>query len=303
MIVHGLDLRHLEIFARVVQEGGITQAAKSLGLTQPTVSGHIRSLEGEAGAVLLHRGGGRAKPTAAGELLWRFARQICEQKAQAQLELDRFLGLHQGELRVGASTTPATYYLPPFLSRFAQAHPAIEIVLTVGDTREILEALDLGKIELALVGDEVDPDRYRTQRVATDEIVLTVGRDHPWFARSSVSLLDLKQTALVLREEGSATLSSMEHALAAVGQKLGRDVKVALRLPTNEAIREAVARSTCAAFLPKVCIAGRDSDLKALTIKDLKIERPFATVLSLSREPGPAAHTLLAMIGTAALPK
>jgi DNA-binding transcriptional LysR family regulator len=45
MIVHGLDLRHLEIFAHVVRAGGMTQAAKALGLTQPTVSGHIRSLE------------------------------------------------------------------------------------------------------------------------------------------------------------------------------------------------------------------------------------------------------------------
>lgn len=296
MITHGLDLRHLEIFARVVQEGGITQAAKSLGLTQPTVSGHIRSLEGEAGAVLLHRGGGRAKPTAAGELLWRYARQICEQKAQAQLELDRFLGLHQGELRVGASTTPATYYLPPFLARFARQHPAIAIELTVGDTREILDALDLGKVEFALVGDEVDPDRYRAKRVASDEIVLVVGRDHPWFARASIELADLKQSALVLRGEGSATLSSMEHALAEAGLKLGRDVKVALRLPTNEAIREAVARGDCAAFLPRACIAGRTADLKAVPITGVKIERPFSTVLSLSREPGPSAHALIAML-------
>ncbi len=296
MITHGLDLRHLEIFARVVQEGGITQAAKSLGLTQPTVSGHIRSLESEAGAVLLHRGGGRAKPTAAGELLWRYARQICEQKAQAQVELDRFLGLRQGELRIGASTTPATYYLPPFLARFAQQHPAIAIELTVGDTREILDALDLGKIEFALVGDEVDPDRYRAERVATDEIVLAVGRDHPWFARGSIEPAELKESALVLREEGSATLSAMEHALSAAGIKLGRDVKVALRLPTNEAIREAVARGDCAAFLPRACIAGRASDLKPIALAGLKIERPFSTVLSLSREPGPAARTLLALL-------
>jgi DNA-binding transcriptional ArsR family regulator len=57
MTVQGLDLRHLEIFARVVREGGITPAARSLGLTQPTVSGHIQSLEKDAGVILLHRGG------------------------------------------------------------------------------------------------------------------------------------------------------------------------------------------------------------------------------------------------------
>lgn len=297
MIVQGLDLRHLEIFARVVQEGGITQAAKSLGLTQPTVSGHIRSLEGEAGAVLLHRGGGRAKPTAAGDLLWRYARQVCELKAQAQLELERFLGLHQGDLRVGASTTPATYYLPPILARFAQQHPAIRVDLTVGDTREILEALELGRIELAIVGDEVDTDRYRAKKVGTDVITLAVGRSHPWYSKKSVTVADLRHTTLLVRGDGSATLSSVEQALSKEGLKLGRDVKIALRLPTNEAIREAVAHSDAAAFLPKACLAGRDSELKAIEVGGLKIERDFTAVLSLSREPGPAAKTLLASLG------
>jgi DNA-binding transcriptional LysR family regulator len=299
VIGSGLDLRHLEIFARVVQEGGITQAAKSLGLTQPTVSGHIRSLETEAGAVLLHRGGGRAKPTAAGELLWRYARQICEQKAQAQAELDRFLGLHQGDLKIGASTTPATYFLPPFLATFARAHPAIRVELLIGDSREILEAVELGKVELAVVGDDVDPDRYRAVKVATDRIVLAVGRAHPWFARATVKLAELAGQALVVRGEGSATLSTVDHALEAAGLKFGRDLKVALRLPTNEAIREAVARGDAAAFLPLCCLAGRDRELKALEVTGLAVQRAFTAVQALSREPGPAARELLAQWTTA----
>jgi len=299
VIGSGLDLRHLEIFARVVQEGGITQAAKSLGLTQPTVSGHIRSLETEAGAVLLHRGGGRARPTAAGDLLWRYARQICEQKAQAQTELERFLGLHQGDLTIGASTTPATYFLPPFLAAFARAQPAIRVELQVGDSREILDAVDHGKVELGIIGDEVDPERYRATRVAVDRIVLAVGKAHPWFARSTVKLAELGGQTLVIRGEGSATLSTVDQALASAGLKVGRDLKVALRLPTNEAIREAVARGDAAAFLPQCCIAGREQDLKALEVAGLSVERPFTAVQSLSREIGPSARQLLAMLESA----
>lgn len=297
MIQNGLDLRHLEIFARVVQEGGITQAAKSLGLTQPTVSGHIRSLESEAGAVLLHRGGGRARPTAAGELLHRYAKVICEQKALAHAELERFLGLHQGDLRLGASTTPATYFLPPHLARFAAEHPAIRIELTVADTRDVLDALDLGKVEVALVGEEVDPDRYRTQRVATDRIVLVVGRHHAWAKRTKVAPADLRDAGLVVRGDGSATLATVDHALADAGVKLGGDARIVLRLPTNEAIREAVASGAGVAFLPAACLAGRETDLKVLEVEGVRIERPFVVVQSLSREPGPAARRLLALFG------
>ncbi len=297
MIVHGLDLRHLEIFGRVVQEGGITQAARSLGLTQPTVSGHIHSLEEEIGTVLFHRGGGRARPTAAGEMLNQFAARICTLKAEALVELEKFLGLRQGELRIGASTTPATYYLPPHLARFSAKHPAIKVELTVGDTRAILAALEEGRIEMALVGDEVDGDRYRARKVASDPIALTVGRSHPWFSRSKVKLEELRGQPLIVRGEGSATLSSVVHLLAEKGLRIGQEIPIALRLPTNEAIREAVAHSETAAFLPRACLAGREGELRPLELEELSIERPFMLVLSLSREPGPAAKMLMKMFG------
>jgi DNA-binding transcriptional LysR family regulator len=296
MIVHGLDLRHLEIFARVVKEGGITQAARSLGLTQPTVSGHMRSLEEETGTVLLHRGGGRARPTAAGELLQRYASQICALKADALVELERFLGLRQGEMRLGASTTPATWFLPPHLTRFHQLHPAVRVEVVVGDTKEILSALEEGRIEAAIVGAEVDEERYQARRLATDPIVLTVGKSHPWASRPRVKLEELRGQPMIVREDGSATHSSVEQLLAAKGLHMGQEIPIALRLTSNEAIREAIAQGGLAAFLPRACLVGRTGDLKAIEIEGLKIERPFMLVLSLSREPGPSAKAFLKML-------
>jgi DNA-binding transcriptional LysR family regulator len=296
MIVHGLDLRHLEIFAEVVKEGGITQAARTFGLTQPTVSGHMRSLEEEAKTILLHRGGGRARPTAAGELLHRYAKQICALKAEAQVELEKFLGLRLGDLKVGASTTPATYFLPAYLARFAEAHPKIQVELTVGDTREILEAVEEGRVDLGIVGDEVDEGRFRARKLANDRIVLTVGKAHPWFTKSGsskIKLEELRGQPIITRPEGSATLSFVEQRLAEKGLRIGEEIPIALRLPTNEAIREAVARSKAVAFLPRTSLIGRESEIKALELDGLAIERPFMSVLSLSREPSPSAKALL----------
>src|SRR5262245_12535052 len=296
MVVQGLDLRHLEIFARVVQEGGITPAAKSLGLTQPTVSGHIQTLEREAGVTLLHRGGGRARPTAAGEVLYEFAKVICDQKAKAQAALERLLGLRTGDLVIGASTTPATYFLPDPLVRFREQHPSLHVELVVGDTREILSALDDGKIEIAVVGEEVDAERYRTRRLADDEIVLVVGPLHPWARRSEVDVKDLAGQRLVVRGEGSATLATVDEKLAALGMKIGREVPVVLRLPTNEAIREAVVRGKSAAFLPRAVIAGRERELHPIKVKGVTIARPFTAAQSLSREPSPAATAFLELL-------
>jgi len=296
MMVQGLDLRHLEIFARVVQEGGITPAAKSLGLTQPTVSGHIQTLEKEAGVVLLHRGGGRARPTAAGELLYDFAKGICDAKQKAQGALEKLLGLRTGELRIGASSTPATYYLPEKLVRFREEHPSLAVELEIGDTREILARLDDGRVEIAIVGEAIDPERYRIRHLAEDEIVLVVGRAHPWFTRSQVELKELAGQRLVIREEGSATLGSADGKLAELGLHVGREIPVVLRLPANEAIREAVARGKVVAFLPRSCIAGREKELHAIAVRGVSIVRPFVAAQSLSREPSPAATSFLALL-------
>jgi DNA-binding transcriptional LysR family regulator len=300
MVVQGLDLRHLEIFARVVQEGGITPAAKTLGLTQPTVSGHIQTLEREAGVVLLHRGGGRARPTAAGEVLYEFAKVICEQKAKAQAALEKLLGLRTGDLVVGASTTPATYYLPEALVRFRELHPSLHLELVVGDTREILAALDEGKVEIAIVGEEVDAERYRTRHLADDEIVLVVGSLHPWSRRAEIDLKELAGQRLVIRGEGSATLATVDAKLAELGMKIGREIPIVIRLPTNEAIREAVAKGKAAAFLPRASIVGRERELHALRLKGVTIARPFTAAQSLSREPSPAATAFLELLAGAA---
>ena len=297
MTVQGLDLRHLEIFARVVREGGITPAARSLGLTQPTVSGHIQSLEKDAGVVLLHRGGGRARPTAAGELLYGFAKAICDRKLEAQAALEQLLGLRTGELVIGASTTPATYFLPDRLVRFREQHPALHVDLVVGDTRAILEKLDAGAIEIAIVGEAIDPERYRTRKLADDEVMFVVGRAHPWFSRSDVDVKELAGQRIVARERGSATLGSAEERLAEAGLHLGTEIPIVLRLPTNEAIREAVARGDIGAFLPAACIVGRERELRAIALRGVAIRRPFTAAQSLSREPSPAANAFLALLG------
>jgi len=283
----------------VVQKKGITPTAKTLGLTQPTVSGHIQTLEREAGVVLLHRGGGRARPTAAGEVLYEFAKIICEQKAKAQAALEKLLGLRTGDLVVGASTTPATYYLPDPLVRFRDLHPSLHVELVVGDTREILAALDEGKVEIAIVGEEVDAERYRTRHLADDEIVLVVGSLHPWSRRAEVDLKELAGQRLVIRGEGSATLATVDAKLAELGMKIGREIPIVIRLPTNEAIREAVAKGKAAAFLPRASIVGRERELHALKLKGVTIARPFTAAQSLSREPSPAAAAFLELLAGA----
>src|SRR5438876_71678 len=96
-----MDLRRLEVFAKVAELGSFSRAADALSLTQPTVSEHVRALEDELGVPLLDRLGRGAAPTHAGRLLLGYARRLLALQREAQQALDQFQGRMSGELAVG----------------------------------------------------------------------------------------------------------------------------------------------------------------------------------------------------------
>src|SRR5256884_5339979 len=107
-----MDLRRLEVFAKVAELGSFSRAAEALYLTQPTVSEHVRALEDELGMQLLDRLGRGATPTRAGQLLLGYARRILGLAREAQQALDQFQGRMSGELVIGGSTNPRAGLVP-----------------------------------------------------------------------------------------------------------------------------------------------------------------------------------------------
>ena len=113
-----MDLRRLEIFAKVAELGSFSRAAEALALTQPTVSEHVRALEDELGVQLLDRLGRGAAPTHAGELLLGYARRLLALSREARQALDQLQGRMSGELVVGGSYPNNFYLLNLFINRF-----------------------------------------------------------------------------------------------------------------------------------------------------------------------------------------
>src|SRR5262245_22866225 len=120
-----LNLHHLRLFATVVDKGGFTRAAADLNLSQPAISKALGELERQLGFALLDRGGRTLRLTEAGRVLHARAREIFSIERVAEQELQALHGLGRGTLRVAASTTIATYLLPPVLARFSAMHPAV----------------------------------------------------------------------------------------------------------------------------------------------------------------------------------
>ena len=120
-----LDLRLLEVFCRVYEEGSFSRAGEKLWISQPTVSGHIKNLEEALEVKLFERLPREVVPTQAARILYRHGEAILKQREVALQELMAFLNRMEGSLTVAASTIPGEYLLPQVLVAFnAQFSPS-----------------------------------------------------------------------------------------------------------------------------------------------------------------------------------
>src|SRR5262249_18182343 len=155
-------------------------------------------------------------------------------------------------LILAASSIPGEHLLPTLLSVFRQKYPHVQVRASVSDSMGVIAQVERGEVSLGLVGRKTDNARLAFRYLASDRIVLVVPPGHALSRRKKVSVKQLAGHALVLREVGSGLRHCFEKSLERAGRSLA-DLRVALELGSNEAIKEAVLRgmgvavlSTCA---------------------------------------------------------
>lgn len=231
-----LNLHHLRLFAAVVDHGGFTRAARALRLSQPAISKSLNELERQLHVTLLDRSGRTIALTEAGRILYARAGELFGVERVAERELRELRGLERGVLRVGASTTIATYLLPAYLGRFHLRHPGVRIRATSANTRSVVRALLEFRVDVALVEGPVSHPRVEVIPWLEDELVVIAHPDHPLMGRR-VDAAVLAEQQFLVREPGSGTREVSERALALHGVHL----RNTMRVGGTEAIKQAVA--------------------------------------------------------------
>ncbi len=249
------QLPHLETFARAAELRSFTAAAHALGLTQAAVSQRIQALEGALGVSLFQRHAGRVALTDAGRRLYPFAERILALHREAVEEVTGHKVPLTGELSLAASSIPGEHLLPDLLSAFRARYPHVQVRATVTDTQAVLRQVEHGEAHLGLVGGKTDNSELEFRYFASDRLVLVVPVGHPWGHRRRVTLGQLAEQPLIVRETGSGSRWCLERGLAQAGTSL-RGLRVALELGSNEGIKEAVLRGLGLAFLSNYAVAG-----------------------------------------------
>lgn len=257
-----MTLEQLRIFVAVAEREHLTKAASALHLTPSAVSSAVRALEDRYGALLFHRVGRRIETTESGRIFLGEAKATLARAQVAELALSELGGLKRGTLNIQASQTIASYWLPPVLVRFHDAHPAIDVRLIVGNTQSVARAILDGTANMGFVEGEIDEPALSTRVVAEDRLIAIVAPEHPWADGRRILPDDICNARWIMREAGSGTRSAFESSLHANGIEPAA-LKVALELPSNEAVISAAESGLFVAVVSEL-VAARHLDARRL---------------------------------------
>ena len=172
-----MELLQLKYYVAVVQEGSISQAAKSLGMTQPPVSMQVRLLEEELGCKLFDRGSRRITLTEEGKLFYEQASRILNMAKSASIAVANYHNATTGTLRAGIVSSLIELALERWFTGFAALHPQVNFELTEGSTYELLDKLQNRLLDLALVRTPFSSRGFTCLNLAPEDMLI-IGRNN-----------------------------------------------------------------------------------------------------------------------------
>lgn len=290
--MRGLNLDHLRAFAEVVAAGGFSAAALRLNLTQPAVSLQVRQLEQRLGIELVERAGRRATPTAAGRELLIHMRAIDGAVAGAIEAMSAHASGIAGRIRLGTGATACIYLLPPVLRRLRRRFPGLEIVVSTGNTPDMLRAIEENALDLGLVTLPAAGRALQVTPLVEDEMVAVTGPDdRPLPAKVTPAIL--AERPVVLYEPGANTRRVIDDWFLAAGLSL----KPAMQLGSVEAIKQLVGAGLGMGLLPRMAVA-QPTSRGTLSVRSLspRLHRRLGLVMRRDKPQSRALGEVLAAL-------
>ena len=274
-----IDIKRVETFLCAAENLSLSEAAKQIHLSQPTVSHQIKLLEQELGNTLFIRSNTGLQLTEAGRLLLPWARRLLHDTNDLK---DMMASLQEdiaGELRISCSTTAGKYILPQMAARFCERYPDIKVrILACGPEHAALNLLD-GEAHIGVVSTEINNTSLESQKFFNDTINLIVPASHRWASRPFIEPADILEEPLIMREETSGTRRVVLTELARYDISLD-DLKVFMELGNAEAIVRTVAAGYGVSFVSELAAAYplERGDLANVRIEGFNLQRSIFMV-------------------------
>lgn len=237
-------LRQLDTFLEVARQLSVSRAAELLHVTQPAVSMQIRQLEDIVGMPLYEQIGRKIQLTDAGRDFEMYAVGAIAQLKQLDDAMAERRGLKRGRVDLAMVST-AKYFVPMLLVKFRQRFPDIEVSLQIHNRENIMQLLMRNEIDLVIMGRAPETIDCVATAFATNPLGIISSPEHPLSRRRSAPLSILNDQEFVVRENGSGTRHAMERLFA----EHNITPRIAMEMPSNETIKQAVMAGMGLSFL------------------------------------------------------
>jgi DNA-binding transcriptional LysR family regulator len=249
--LYGVDIRALNVFLEVVRQGGFTAASRHLFLTQPSISRVIKQIEDEVGQQLILRDRRQIALTDAGKVVYDHAVALVAASARLSAEISDLAGLRRGDLVLGLPPLAGTLFVP-LVKQYVEQYPAIELQMFEKGSKATETALLEGELELGVLKQPVDAERFNLLPVAKDHLVLTVPTNSKWAKRRSIRLAELKNEPLIFFPEDFA----LNDTILAACRSHGFEPKIGGRSGQLQFIIGLIEAGLGSALLPTTVLRG-----------------------------------------------
>jgi DNA-binding transcriptional LysR family regulator len=286
-----MELRQLEYLVAVAEEANFTRAAARLHVAQPGVSAQIRQLERELGHTLLDRSTRTVQPTEAGAAVLPHARAALRAVANARVAIDELAGLLRGHLSVGTVAARGPVDLPGWLADFHRDHPGIEITLAEDSSERLIDSLNSGRLDVALIGlADTTPPGLAIEVVTDRPLVAIVGPGHPLAGCRGVRLEDLVSHPLITLPAGSGIRTALDAGFAAARLR----PRIAFEASDPAVLVRLADSGLGIAILPAAeALAPRPARLHEVSITDPPMRARLALAWRAGTPGAPAANALV----------
>jgi DNA-binding transcriptional LysR family regulator len=295
-----LSLYKLEVLVRVVEEGTVTGAASVLHISQPAVSGHLKSLEDYFGVKVFEKDGRRIRLTDVGHRIHAWATGLLRTTGQLHSELDGLSKQTDRTVTVAATTAEASAVLPNIVFEFRRSRPDAVIRIRSCTPEQIYEAVRGGTCDFAVAGyldaASVDDDLELTW-LAEEELVL-VAQTENGYTGTALQPADLASIPFVCTTDGTARRQWIDEQLRHAGV---HSRNVVIEMAQSSAIKDAVAHGAGVALLSRSTVASELTEgvLREVRVRGVHFSHAVHMVTRRGEAPGQFQQELQALTVTA----
>ena len=282
-----MHLETLQVFCDLVESGSFSAAAAQNFITQSAVSQQLRTLESKYHCKLLERGRSGAKPTPAGEILYRASREILERYREIDTQLQEVANVVSGALRVAIVYSVGLHELPLYLKEYLREYPQVNVHVEYARPNKIYDDTVGGRVDLGIVAYPAKHPQVTVLPFREDRLVVVVPPSHPMAQLRKVTLTRLDGEAFVAYERDIATRKAIDQLL--------RDRNVSVRYVGEydniETIKRAVEIGQGISIVPLASVQYEIELglLKVVHLSDETIMRPLGIIHKKGRHLSPAA--------------